>query len=75
VKEKAGIDVLDPHVPCPVLGKPEDIHMFVAGGFGNIHSAYFPTWFGNLSRHVTKVIRVPANWSAILERGRKEMAT
>lgn len=72
---KAGIDILDPHFPCPVLGKPADIHILVAGGLGDVHSAYFPTWCGDLSRHVTKEIRVPANWSEILERGRKEMAT
>ena len=58
---KAGIDICDPHFPCPVVGRPEDIYLFVAGGRGDIHSAYFPTWSGELARHVTKEIRMPAN--------------
>lgn len=69
---KAGINVSDPHFPCPVIGKPEDIYILVAGGLGDVHSAYFPTWAGFLSRRVTKEIKMPANWNEILERGQKE---
>ena len=50
------VDVNDDEALCPVVGKPEDIHVVVSGGPGK-HSAFIPT-FGT-SKSVTRRIETP----------------
>jgi hypothetical protein len=47
------VDVDNDEALCPIVGKPEDIHVVVTGGPGK-HSAFIPT-FGT-SRSVTRKI-------------------
>ncbi len=49
----AWVDQADDEALCPIVGKPEDIHIVVTGGPGK-HSAFIPT-FGT-SRSVTRRI-------------------
>ncbi len=50
------IDPSDDDQLVPVVRRPEDIHILVAGGPGGPHSAYLPGWG---SRMVIKQIEVP----------------
>lgn len=47
------VDSTDDDALCPIVGKPEDIHVVVTGGPGK-HSAFIPT-FGT-SKSVTRSI-------------------
>jgi len=51
------VDQNDDEALCPIVGKPEDIHIVVTGGPGK-HSAFIPT-FGT-SKSVTRKIEMPA---------------
>lgn len=51
------VDREDDEALCPIVGKPEDIHIVVTGGPGK-HSAFIPT-FGT-SKSVTRKIEPPA---------------
>jgi len=60
------IDDLPDDALVPVVPKPEDIKIMVAGGKGGGVSYLIDRWgFGN-SRYVTKEIKVPKNWDALL---------
>jgi hypothetical protein len=48
-------------IPAPFIGQ---LHIIVAGGTGE-KSALFPGWLG--SKSASKKIRLPANWSELLE--------
>ena len=48
------VDPDDDDQMVPVVRRPEDIHIFVAGGAGGPHSAYLPGWG---SRMVTEKIQ------------------
>ncbi len=50
------VDQADDDALCPIVGKPEDIHIVVTGGPGK-HSAFIPT-FGT-SKSVTRKIEIP----------------
>jgi len=50
------VDQEDDEALCPIVGKPEDIHIVVTGGPGK-HSAFIPT-FGT-SKSVTRKIEAP----------------
>ena len=50
------VDQTDDEALCPIVGKPEDIHIVVTGGPGK-HSAFIPT-FGT-SKSVTRKIEPP----------------
>jgi len=50
------VDQTDDEALCPIVGKPEDIHLVVTGGPGK-HSAFIPT-FGT-SKSVTRKIEPP----------------
>ena len=50
------VDADDDDQMVPVVRRPEDIHIFVAGGAGGPHSAYLPGWG---SRMVTEKIQEP----------------
>jgi hypothetical protein len=50
------VDQNDDEALCPIVGKPEDIHIVVTGGPGK-HSAFIPT-FGT-SKSVTRKIETP----------------
>jgi hypothetical protein len=50
------VDQSDDEALCPIVGKPEDIHVVVTGGPGK-HSAFVPT-FGT-SKSVTRKILTP----------------
>ena len=50
------VDQKDDEALCPIVGKPEDIHIVVTGGPGK-HSAFIPT-FGT-SKSVTRKIETP----------------
>jgi hypothetical protein len=50
------VDQTDDEALCPIVGKPEDIHIVVTGGPGK-HSAFIPT-FGT-SKSVTRKIETP----------------
>jgi hypothetical protein len=50
------VDQTDDEALCPIVGKPEDIHIVVTGGPGK-HSAFIPT-FGT-SKSVTRRIETP----------------
>jgi hypothetical protein len=50
------VDQSDDEALCPIVGKPEDIHIVVTGGPGK-HSAFIPT-FGT-SKSVTRKIETP----------------
>ncbi len=50
------VDQNDDEALCPIVGKPEDIHIVVTGGPGK-HSAFIPT-FGT-SKSVTRRIETP----------------
>jgi hypothetical protein len=50
------VDREDDEARCPIVGKPDDIHIVVRGGPGK-HSAFIPT-FGT-SKSVTRRIEVP----------------
>jgi hypothetical protein len=56
----------------PVVSKPDDIVLFVAGSNLPIpQHIYFPTWVQNVGPgRVTKEIRLPANWKGLLEGSR-----
>ena len=47
------VNPADDEAVCPIVGKPEDIHVVVTGGPGK-HSAFIPT-FGT-SKSVTRTI-------------------
>jgi len=57
----------------PAVQKPEDIVLFVAGsGMPIPQHIYFPTWVQNVGPgRITKEIKVPANWTELLEASRK----
>ncbi len=50
------VDLTDDEALCPIVGKPEDIHIVVSGGPGK-HSAFIPTFGTSFS--VTRKIEVP----------------
>ena len=52
----------------PVVAKPSDIVLFVAGsGLPIPQYAFFPTWVQNVGPgKVTKEIKIPANWKQLL---------
>jgi len=52
----------------PVVAKPDDIVLFVAGsGLPIPQHVYFPTWVQNIGPgKVTKEVKIPANWKKIL---------
>jgi hypothetical protein len=61
------IDDLPDDALVPVVPKPEDIKIMVAGGKGGGVSYLIDRWgFGN-SRYVTKEIKVPQNWGTLLQ--------
>lgn len=53
----------------PVVQKPEDIVLFVAGsGMPIPQHVFFPTWVQNVGPgRITKEIRVPAAWKNLIE--------
>ena len=50
------VDQADDDALCPIVGKPEDIHIVVTGGPGK-HSAFLPTF--STSKSVTRKIQTP----------------
>jgi len=61
------IDDLPDDALVPVVPKPEDIKIIVAGGPGSGVSFMIDSWgFGN-SHFVTKEIKVPKNWNSLLK--------
>jgi hypothetical protein len=58
----------------PVVAKPSDIVLFVAGsGLPIPQHVYFPTWVQNVGPgRVTKEIRLPANWKKLLGEALRE---
>jgi hypothetical protein len=61
------IDDLPDDGLVPVVPKPEDIKIMVAGGKGGGVSYLIDRWgFGN-SRYVTKEIKLPKNWDSLLK--------
>lgn len=61
------IDDLPDDALVPVVPKPEDIKIMVAGGKGGGVSFLIDRWgFGN-SRYVTKEIKLPKNWDSLLK--------
>ena len=51
------VDLTDDEALCPIVGKPEDIHVVVSGGPGK-HSAFIPTFGTSFS--VTRKIEAPS---------------
>jgi len=61
------IDDLPDDGLVPVVPKPEDIKIMVAGGKGGGVSYLIDRWgFGN-SKYVTKEVKLPKNWKSLLD--------
>lgn len=60
----------DPAAPVPLLRSPESLKVVVAGGPGPAMMAYVSTWGWGLSHFVTRAVRLPANWEAVLTKER-----
>jgi hypothetical protein len=58
----------DPETMVPLLVKPENLKICVAGGPGPGVIAYMGTWGWGPSYFVTKAINVPQNWKDLLEK-------
>lgn len=52
----------------PVVPKPEDLKIIVAGGRGTASAYYFDTWGFGKSFFTTKAVKLPKNWKKLLEK-------
>jgi hypothetical protein len=62
----------DPHGTVPLLRKPESLKIALAGaeGHGTAMIVYLSTWGYGPAHFVTKPIRLPGHWEAVLEKNR-----
>ncbi len=60
----------DPDAPVPILRSPESLKICVTGGPGPDMIAYIGTWGYGPSQFITKPVKLPANWSELLEKNK-----
>jgi hypothetical protein len=61
------IDELPGDQLVPIVPRPEDIKVFVSGGRGPGASFFIDGWGMGTSQFVTKEIKLPSNWSGLLD--------
>ena len=58
----------DPNTDVPLLARPESLKLVATGGSGPAMVAYISTWGAGPAYFVTKAIKPPKNWEALLEK-------
>ena len=58
----------DPATNVPLFARPENLKLVATGGSGPAMVAYISTWGAGPAYFVTKAIKQPKNWEALLEK-------
>jgi hypothetical protein len=58
----------DPTAPVPIFFQPDDLKICVTGGPGPDMIAYIGTWGYGPCHFITKPVKLPKNWNALLKK-------